>query len=256
MRNHERNLKVIISYNGANYHGFQRQTNAVTVQEVLENAIARLLQHSVHITGCSRTDAGVHAREFCFNVRTSSPIPCDGFIRGLNALLPHDIAVHSCAEVDDEFHARYSALAKTYAYLLNTSGIRDVFARNLVHHHFGRRSLDLGSMNDSARLYLGEHDFSAYCKAESLELTRRKKRGTVREIRDIQLDSAEGLLCIRITGDGFLHNMVRIIAGTLLYVGEGKLGLDDVRKSLESGCRETAGKTLPPCGLYLEKVLY
>jgi tRNA pseudouridine38-40 synthase len=256
-KNLNRNLKVIISYNGSAYHGFQRQANALTVQEIVESALTKLLKHDVHITGCSRTDAGVHAREFCFNVRTSTDIPDDGFVRGLNALLPPDIAAQSCEEVCDNFHARYDAKSKEYAYLIRIAPIRDVFTQNLAYHYHSNRSLDLELMNKAATLFTGEHDFSAYCKAESLEITRAKKRGTVREIYDIRLQFDGNLLSIVICGNGFLHNMVRIMAGTLLYVGEGKLTLADVQKSLLEGSNRTdSGKTLPACGLYLNKVYY
>ncbi|MCL1832017.1 MAG: tRNA pseudouridine(38-40) synthase TruA [Oscillospiraceae bacterium] len=252
----KRNLKVMISYNGAAYHGFQRQANAVTVQQTLEAALAKLLGHDVVIIGCSRTDAGVHAREFCFNARTSSAIPCDGFVRGLNALLPCDIAVHSCEDAPDTFHARYDAVAKEYDYVIHTSSVRDVFSRDLVYRYCNNRSFNLKNMNESTKLFVGEHDFSAYCKAESLELTRAKKRGTIRNVHDLQLSVDDERLTIVIAGDGFLHNMVRIIAGTLLYVGEGKMSVEDVRQSLDGGCRESAGKTLPACGLYLNRVVY
>jgi tRNA pseudouridine38-40 synthase len=252
-----RNFKVIIAYNGTNYHGFQRQANAVTVQEVVESALKRLLKHESPITGCSRTDAGVHAREFCFNVRTSVAIPNIGMVKGLNALLPADIAVLSCSEVADDFHARYSAKSKEYAYLIHTGAVRDVFMPEAYFYPHSQ-GLNLESMQIAAKLFVGEHDFSAYCKAESLELTRAKKRGTVREIFDLsaERDVRGTPITITVSGDGFLHNMVRIMAGTLLYVGEGKMTLEDVEKSLKGGVREQAGKTLPACGLYLNRVKY
>ncbi|MCL1904117.1 MAG: tRNA pseudouridine(38-40) synthase TruA [Oscillospiraceae bacterium] len=252
--NQIRNLKVNISYNGAAYHGFQRQANAITVQEVAENALSKLLGEKVTIIGCSRTDAGVHAKSFCFNVRTSSVIPCAGFVKGLNALLPRDIAVNTCQEVDDGFHARYSAKSKEYSYLIYNGNVRDVFMQGLA--YFYPHKLNIEIMEKASALFIGEHDFSSYCKAESLKITKSKKRGTIRKIQDIQLSFVNRQLSIVISGDGFLHNMVRIIAGTLIYVSEGKRNLDDIRRSLNEGDRALAGITLPPDGLYLNKVKY
>ena len=251
-----RNLKVIMSYNGADYHGFQIQANAITVQEVVEGAICKLLKSKHSIIGCSRTDAGVHAREFCFNMHTDSSIPCEGFVRGLNGLLPYDIAVISCEEADEGFHARYSAKSKEYCYLIHNGKIRDVFMRDMA--HFYPHKIDIAAMREAARLFIGEHDFSAYCKAESLEVVKARKYGAVREIYDLEVTQDGEYVSIVIMGNGFLHNMVRIISGTLLYVSEGKLSLDDVRESLsgQNKKRELAGVTLPPQGLYLNRVMY
>jgi tRNA pseudouridine38-40 synthase len=169
-------------------------------------------------------------------------------------LLPHDIAVLACEDVHDGFHARYDTIAKEYVYVIRNASVRDVFTQGMV--YFYPHTLDTEAMRGAAALFVGEHDFSAYCKAESLELTKQKKRGTIRKIYSVQLSTVNCQLSTAITGDGFLHNMVRIIAGTLLYVGEGKLSLEDVQKSLSGEKRETAGKTLPACGLYLNKVYY
>jgi len=249
-----RNLKVIISYDGTAYHGFQIQSNAVTIQSVIESALHKLLGEKVSVIGCSRTDAGVHAREFCFNVKTSCSIPCDGFIKGLNGFLPCDIAVNSCFEVADDFHARYLAKSKEYVYLIHNAKIRDAFTANRA--YFYPRELDMKVMQSAADLFIGEHDFSAYCKAESLEIVKAKKHGAVCEIYDMKVSKVNDCVEIKIHGNRFLHNMVRIISGTLINVSENKLSLDDVRESLDGSKRETAGVTLPPHGLYLNKVNY
>jgi tRNA pseudouridine38-40 synthase len=254
-----RNLKVILSYNGAAYHGFQRQQNAITVQEVVENALSKLLGENSVIIGCSRTDSGVHAREFCFNTRTSSPIPCNGLVMGLNSLLPRDIAVHSCEDVAEGFHARYSAKSKEYAYLIHNGKTRDVFMRDLAYFH--PHPLNLALMVQAAQLFVGEHDFSAYCKAESLEAVKSRKYGAVREVYAFDVEKRGDYIELKIKGNGFLHNMVRILSGTLLFVtdkpgSKSKLNLDNIRNSLLGGSRETAGVTLPPQGLYLNKVNY
>ncbi|MCL1881578.1 MAG: tRNA pseudouridine(38-40) synthase TruA [Oscillospiraceae bacterium] len=251
------NLKAIIAYNGTAYHGFQKQNNALTIQEVLETALTKLLKHNVSVTGCSRTDAGVHARGFCFNAKTNVVIPPDGFVKGINALLPHDIAVISCEIVDDNFHARFDAKAKEYIYIIHTGVIRDVFMQNLAYYYTYARQLNISLMQKASNVFIGEHDFSAYCKAESLNIVKAKKHGTVRQIYDLCVSQkSDNYIEIKVTGNGFLHNMVRIIAGTLLYIGEGRLSLDDVQKSLTDKKRELAGKTLPARGLYLNRVFY
>lgn len=246
-----RNLKVFIAYNGAAYHGFQRQDNALSVQEVVEKAIGKLLKTAQPtIYGCSRTDAGVHARRFCFNVHIESTIPCEGFIKGMNTLLPDDIAVLSCEDVPDTFHARYDTKAKEYVYLINNKPSRDVFLQKLAYHY--PYPLDIGKMNEAARLFIGEHDFAGFCRAEG----KARVKSTVRTIYALDVTQNKGICEIRIRGSGFLYNMVRIVAGTLIYVSEGKRTLEDVRRAIETGSRDFAGVTLPPEGLYLNEVLY
>lgn len=246
-----RNLKVFIAYNGAAYHGFQRQQNAVTVQETVENCIGKLLKiPAPAICGCSRTDTGVHARQFCFNVRLDSRIPCDGFMRGMNTLLPSDIAVLSCEDAPEDFHARFCTKSKEYVYLITNSPQRDVFLQKLAYHY--PYELDVPLMNEAAQLLVGEHDFAAFCRAEGRE----RMKSTVREIYSFTAEMKNGLCELRISGNGFLYNMVRICAGTLIYINEGKLTQDDIKKALEAGDRNFAGKTLPPEGLYLNEVRY
>ncbi len=246
-----RNLKVFIAYNGAEYHGFQRQGNAVTVQEIAERCIGRLLKIPPPVIyGCSRTDAGVHARQFCFNVHIDSSIPCEGFIKGMNTLLPPDIAVLSCEDAPEDFHARYCARGKEYVYLISNTPQRDVFFQNLAYHY--PYALDLDKMNRAAQLFLGEHDFGAFCRAEG----KARMKSTVRTIYDFRAEK-RGTVCeIRISGSGFLYNMVRICAGTLIYVSEGRRTIEDVKTALETGDRSFAGITLPPEGLYLNRVMY
>lgn len=246
-----RNLKVFIAYNGAAYHGFQRQDNALSVQEVVEKAIGKLLKTTPPtVYGCSRTDAGVHARRFCFNVHIDSRIPCEGFVKGMNTLLPDDIAVLSCEDASEDFHARYDTTAKEYVYLINNKPSRDVFLQKLAYHY--PYPLDIKKMNEAARLFIGEHDFAGFCRAEG----KARVKSTVRTIYALEVAQNKGICEIRIRGSGFLYNMVRIIAGTLIYVSEGKRSLEDVCRAIETGSRDFAGVTLPPEGLYLSEIFY
>ncbi len=248
--NEMRNLKVCIAYNGAAYHGFQRQNNAITVQQTVEEKMSKLLGQPVTINGCSRTDTGVHARQFYFNSKISNVIPCDGFVKGMNSLLPDDIAVLSCEDADEDFHARFCSKGKEYVYIVSNTPQRDVFSRNLVLHY--PAALDERVMDKAAKLFIGEHDFAAFCKAEAKE----HLKSTVRTVYDFNVARDGDKIIFTVSGNGFLHNMVRIMVGTLIYVNEGKRTEDDILRSLETGDRETAGKTIPPEGLYLNKVFY
>ena len=239
-----------MSYNGARYHGYQIQNNAESIQQTVENAIKTLIGEAVTINGCSRTDTGVHAKAFVFNFKTENNIPCSGFIKGMNALLPTDIAILSCEEVDDSFHARFDSKGKEYLYRINGAEVRDVFAENLAMHY--PYKLDYEKMRSAAKLLCGTHDFAAFCKAEAKE----HLATTVRTVYSVDIIENNGYTEIYVSGDGFLHNMVRILVGTLIYISEGKRTEQDIKNALETGDRELAGKTVAPCGLYLNKVFY
>lgn len=245
-----RNIKVCIAYHGGAYHGFQRQKNAVTVQQAIEEALAKILGKPVGINGCSRTDTGVHAREFYFNFLTALPIPCDGLKAGMNALLPEDIAVFSCEEAEKDFHARYCAKGKEYVYLVQNTPQRDVFSQKLALHY--PKKLDEQRLDRAAKLFIGEHDFSAFCKAEA----KAHLKSTVRTVYDFRVERNGDSVLFTVSGNGFLHNMVRIMVGTLLYINEGKRTETNLIRSLQTGERADAGKTISPCGLYLNKVYY
>ena len=245
-----RNLKIYISYRGTAYHGWQRQDNNITVQEIVEGVMSRIMNAPVTVHGCSRTDAGVHARRFCFSTIVDNAIPCTGLVRAMNAMLPGDIAVLSCEDMPGDFHARFSAKGKEYVYVVNTAPVRDVFAGDLMLHYPYR--LDEERLDRAAKLFVGTHDFAAFCKAESVKL----HKTTVRTIYDYSVQRNGHTVTFTVSGDGFLHNMVRITVGTLIYINEGKRTEEDIERSLALGVREYAGITIPAHGLYLNRVFY
>lgn len=244
-----RNLKFIISYNGRNYAGYQIQPNVATIQNELQKAMSAVFNQNVIINGCSRTDAGVNARGYCYSSFADNvKIPEKAVVNMLNSRLPHDIAVLSCEEVPPDFHARFSCRGKRYIYLLNRGGCKDVFCPSLLYS----KPLDLTAMRAAADLLTGEHDFAAFCAAEAKE----RLTSTVRTITEIGFKETGNFFEIAVSGGGFLHNMVRIAAGTLLCVSEGRRSLEDVRTALTTGDRTKAGITLPAEGLYLDEVFY
>lgn len=245
-----RNLKVIIAYNGAAYHGWQRQNNGVTIQGTVEDKMGMILNTPVTVKGCSRTDAGVHAKEFCFNAKIDNTISCEGFKKAMNSLLPDDIVVLSCCDADEGFHARFDSKGKEYLYLVNNGKARDVFMKDTSLFYPFR--LDEERLDKAAKLFIGEHDFGAFCKAEAKE----HLKSTVRTITDFRVIREGDYVKFLVSGNGFLHNMVRILVGTLIYINEGKRSEKDIILSLKNGEREIAGKTISPSGLYLNRVFY
>lgn len=245
-----RNLKVCMAYNGAAYHGFQRQDNAVTVQGTVEKALKEMFKKEIGITGCSRTDTGVHARCFYFNVFIDNAIPCENFIRGMNTLLPQDIALISCEEVDESFHARYNTKSKEYIYRICNTKQRNVFEQNLS--LWFPYKLDAEFMNEKAQLFVGTHDFAGFCRADAKQYL----KSTVRTVYSFNVRRNGDFVEFTISGDGFLYNMVRILVGTLVDMNDGRKSDEEILNALRSGDRTLSGKTLSPCGLYLNKVEY
>ncbi len=248
-----KNLKFTIAYNGLAYNGYQSQPGGNTVQDKVESALSKLMNQPVKINGCSRTDAGVHAREFVFNTvydDTKSGIDENGLMSAMNGRLPRDISVLACEKVSESFHARFDAKGKEYLYLLDTSSVRNVFSEGFALHY--PYFADTDKMLSAASEIIGTHDFAAFCKAEAKE----HLKTTVRTVNEIKIIRKNNLLEFYVSGEGFLHNMVRIIVGTLIYVSEGKRSPEDIREALKSGDRKMAGKTLPPYGLYLNRVFY
>lgn len=243
-----RNIKLTISYDGAAYHGWQSQENAVTVQDKVEDAIRELTGVKPKLIGSSRTDTGVHARRFVCNFKSETKIPCDKFPLAMNTKLPEDIVCLEAEDVEGNFHSRYGAKKKTYRYLIQNSRFPDVFLRDYAWHF--PYKLDIDEMKKAAEAFLGEHDFIGFAASGFTVKT------TVRTIYSLEVEKHGDLIEITVTGDGFLYNMVRIIAGTLAFCGCGKLRASDMPDIIASCDRKRAGITAPSCGLYLEEVYY
>lgn len=244
-----RNIRLLLEYDGTCYHGWQRQKSDLSIQQVLEEALERLTGEKVALIGSGRTDAGVHALGQVANFRTNSTIPLKAFHEGLNSMLPYDIAVLEAREVPPEFHARKSALSKTYEYrILNRA------SRSPLHHHYGwwlSHQIDLDAMTAAAAFLFGEHDFSAFRASGS------GNRNPVRRIAAARWQSHPGgWLRFTITGNGFLRGMVRSLVGTMVEIGKGKAGPELLAELLKSGERRRAGPTAPAQGLYLVEVVY
>ena len=199
----KRNILIEMMFDGTNYHGFQRQDNALTIQEAVENAIFCVTGERVSLTGCGRTDAGVHAQVYYANFETSSRIPCEKIPLALNSNLDDDICVKSAKEVGADFHARFSAVKKAYSYTIVNDACGDVFLRN--YSWFYPRRLDIEKMRDAARYIVGERDFAVFMAAGS------PVKSTVRNIEYINITAEGSKIEIEIMANGFLYNMVRII---------------------------------------------
>lgn len=245
----QRNIKLILEYDGGQYHGWQRQKNALTLQEILENCLGRLTGEELRVHSSGRTDAGVHAVGQVANFRTSSSLPLSVFQRGLNSLLPRDFVVKEAAEAPDEFHARYSALAKTYEYRLLTRPIRSPLSHNYC--WWLPKSLDLNSLRRATSFLGGEHDFSAFQASGS------SIKNPVRRVMAAYWAQAPGgWLIFRITANGFLRGMVRTLVGTLVEMGIGRRQPAEIIDILASRDRRRAGPSAPAKGLYLLEVFY
>lgn len=240
---------LVLSYLGTGYHGWQRQNNAMTIQQLLEEAWEKTCGKPAAFSGCGRTDAGVHARYYVASIDQASPIPLAKLPLALNARLPDGVVVKKAAAVPDGFDARFSCVSKEYTYLIHNSRVRDPF---LVRRAWCYpQPLNAEAMARAAGDFVGTHDFAAV-KNEGTPV-----KSTVRTIFYCQVERrSEDLIAIRVCADGFLYNMVRAIAGTLVYVGVGKLPADGIPALLESRDREAAGPTAPPWGLYMTALNY
>ena len=243
-----RNLRLDICYDGTRYRGWQRLPGKDdTVQGKLESTLSRILEEPIEISGSGRTDAGVHARAQVANFHCESTMPAEEILQQLRRYLPEDIGIYSCRDVSPRFHARLNAKEKTYQYRIWNSSTPCVFERRFV--TVMPETLDVEAMRQEAAHLCGQHDFSAFCGNAKM------KKSTVRYIRSIEISRQGEELQLRFTGNGFLHNMVRILVGTLVEVGRGERNPDSIPK-LFGGKRADAGFLAPAQGLCLEEVVY
>lgn len=263
-----RTLSITLAYQGTAYAGWQIQSNAMTVQACVTQALEKICQETIHLQGCSRTDAGVHAKEHISSFRTHCTIPVEKLPLALNALLPEDIVCLDAQERPEHFHARFDAKGKQYSYYMYLGTYKNPFT-----FHYAapipfskKQQLNLNAMREAAQVLQGTHDFRCF------QAVGAQTKTTVRTLYAVHVDyvqsplenpSCENALLeealylrIRVRGDGFLYNMVRIIAGTLLYVGLGKLTVEQVQTLLNKKDRTLAGKTMPAQGLFLDRVYY
>ena len=243
-----RRLLITIRYDGSAYHGWQVQTNAVTVQEVFQNAVEKVFGERLDVKGCSRTDSAVHANMYCLTIDTDMNIENDNVILALNTYLHKDIAVTSCDEVSFDFHPRYSCKSKEYIYKIFNGKIRDPFLEKYAFHY--RYPIDVELLDREAQAFIGTHDFCGFCSVKS------DVEDTVRTVKSISVKREGEMVFIRVEADGFLYNMVRIMVGTLLFINEGKIKEGELPEIINSKDRKRAGKTAQPQGLYLNKINY
>ena len=243
-----RNIRLDICYDGTRYRGWQRLPGKDdTLQGKLETALSRILEEPIEISGSGRTDAGVHARGQVANFHTESSMSAADILANLRRYLPEDIGIYSCKDVSPRFHARLNAKEKTYRYRIWNSEDPCVFERRYV--AVMPETLDLEAMKSAAEKLVGEHDFSAFCGNPKF------KKSTVRYIRSIDIRREGGEVVLEYTGNGFLHNMVRILTGTLVEVGRGERSADSI-PALFGGKRADAGFLAPAQGLCLMEVYY
>ena len=240
---------VKIRFLGANYHGFQRQQNALTVQEVIEGALLKILGENTVIFGCSRTDTSVSAAEYVFSFKTENAITPNKLKSALNHFLPDDIGVFEAVQARDDFHARYDTSQKEYKYIIRNTRQKDPFCEGRV-FRYGIKKLDADFLNKEAQDLLGTHDFSSFCSADD------GAKSHVRTITQASVERKGDDVIFTFRADGFLYNMVRIMVGTLLWMSEGKIKMGSIPEIIESRNRQKAGATADAIGLYLNRVIY
>ena len=244
-----KNFRLTLCYDGTRYRGWQKQGNTEnTIQGRLERLLSRQLGQEIEVNGSGRTDAGAHARMQVASFRADTELGTDEILRRLREYLPEDIGAISVEEAAPRFHARLNCAGKTYVYRIWNSETPNVFERRYMWHMTDE--LDMAAMRRAAALLCGEHDFMAFCS------NKRMKKSTVRRVDEIRIERIGGEVRFTLSGSGFLYNMVRIIAGTLIEVGRGERSAESVAETLASLDRQRAGQTAPACGLILWEVRY
>ncbi|GAA0734223.1 tRNA pseudouridine(38-40) synthase TruA [Clostridium oceanicum] len=243
-----KNIKLTIQYDGTNYSGWQIQNNAITVQEVMEKAILKATGEKVKLIGCSRTDSKVHAREYICNFFIETRIPAERFNMVVNSYLPEDVVILNSKETDEKFHSRFSSKGKTYIYTVFNSKKPTVIGRN--YFYYFKYDLDIDKMRKASQNFIGTHDFSAF-KTKGGNV-----KTSIRTITECSIKVEGNFIKFTVSGDGFLYNMVRIMVGTLIEVGIGKIEPESIKSIIDSKDRKKAGKCAPGKGLCLEKVFY
>lgn len=243
-----RKLLITLRYDGTAYHGYQVQNNALTVQEVFQNAVEKVFIKRLDVIGCSRTDSGVHADMYCICLSTDMDISCDSVILALNTYLPDDIAVYECKEVDQSFHPRYDCKSKEYVYRIYNAKYRNPFYDRYAFWY--RYPIDAEYLNKEAQAFVGTYDYSGFCSVKT------DVEDTVRTIYSFDVWRDGDMVYMKVRGNGFLYNMVRIMVGTLLFVSQGKIKKGELKNIILSKDRNKAGKTAPAKGLCLNKVEY
>lgn len=243
-----RNIKLTIEYDGKDFNGWQKQPTKLNIQGEIERAIEIVTGEKVELIASGRTDAGVHSLGQIANFKTNSKLPLQKFPVALNSKLKKSIRIQKAEEMDEKFHSRYNCKQKTYRYIINNSREGSAIYRNLEYHVPVK--LDVEAMKNAIKHFEGEHDFKGF-KASGTS-----SKSSVRKIYKAEIKENEERIIIELTGNGFLYNMVRIIAGTIVDVGLGKIKPDEIPEIIKSKDRTRAGKTLPPYALYLVKVEY
>lgn len=243
-----KNIKITVSYNGEKYSGWQKQPNSPGIEGEIEFACKKIFNlKEIKVIGSGRTDAGVHAIEQVANFKVDTTIPVDKIAEILNNNLPKDISVTSSVEVDESFHSRHGAKRKIYRYQIYNSKVRNPFLRNISYQV--KYDLDIEKMKKEVNYLIGKHDFAGFMSSGS------SVKDTIRTIYDVDIHVEGDLIIFEIEGNGFLYNMVRIIAGTMVDIGRGKIN-DSLKNIIASRDRSKAGHTAPPQGLFLKKVYY
>lgn len=243
-----RRIQLIVAYDGTNFHGFAKQEHAVTIQGTIEDALYGLTKERIELVGSGRTDAGVHAKGQCCIIDTNTKIPTKNLMKALNDRLPNSIVIKDAMDVKPDFHPRFMAKKKTYRYQILTDKVNDPFIGPFC--YFFPYELDVEKMQEAGKKIEGTHDFKAFCASGSTVKT------TVRTVYSVEVRKIGQLIQIDVCGNGFLYNMVRIIAGTLISVGRHKMSPEQVLEMIEKKERSLGGPTAPPEGLTLLEVNY